>query len=41
MNRETLEEKIHATEHELYPYVLQLIAENRVTVGADRKVHIS
>ena len=38
---ETLEEKIHATEHELYPYVLQLIAENRVTVGADRKVHIS
>ena len=38
---ETLEEKIHAVEHELYPHVLQLIAENRVTVDADRKVRIS
>lgn len=38
---ESLEEKIHAVEHELYPQVLQLLAEGRVTVGTDRKVHIS
>lgn len=37
---ETLEERIHATEHVLYPEVLGLLAEGAVTVGDDRKVHI-
>ncbi|MGV8084386.1 MAG: phosphoribosylglycinamide formyltransferase [Coriobacteriia bacterium] len=36
---ETLEAKIHAVEHELYPRVLQLIAEDRVEV-VGRKVRI-
>lgn len=38
---ETLEAKIHAVEHELYPRILGMIAEGRVSVGADRKVHVS
>lgn len=38
---ETLEVKIHAVEHELYPRVLGMIAEGRVSVGPDRKVHVS
>ena len=38
---DTLEEKIHAVEHEIYPEVLQWISEGRVTVGEDRKVHIA
>lgn len=38
---ETLEAKIHAVEHELYPRVLGMIAEGRVNVGDDRKVHVS
>lgn len=38
---ESLEEKIHAVEHELYPEVLRWIAAGRVSVGGDRKVHIS
>lgn len=38
---ETLEAKIHAVEHELYPRVLGMIAEGRVSVGADRKVRVS
>ncbi len=38
---DTLEEKIHAVEHELYPEVLQLISEGRITVGIDRRVHIA
>lgn len=38
---ESLEEKIHAVEHGLYPEVLQLIAEGRVSVGEDRKVRIA
>ena len=38
---DTLEAKIHEVEHELYPEVLRWIAAGRVTVGADRKVHIS
>lgn len=38
---ETLEERIHAAEHRLYPEVLQLIARGKVSVGVDRKVHIS
>lgn len=36
-----LEARIHATEHILYPEVLRIIAEGRMTVGADRKVHIA
>lgn len=36
-----LEARIHATEHILYPEVLRTIAEGRMTVGADRKVHIA
>lgn len=38
---DTLEERIHDVEHELYPQVIQLIAEGRVNVGDDGKVHIS
>lgn len=38
---ESLEAKIHAVEHELYPRVLRIIAEGRMTVGEDRKVHIA
>ncbi len=38
---ESLEAKIHAVEHELYPRVLRLLAQRRVTVGEDRKVHIA
>lgn len=36
-----LEEAIHAVEHELYPEVIQLLAEGRVEVEADRTVSIS
>lgn len=36
-----LEEAIHAVEHVLYPHVLRLIAEGRVSVGSDRKVVIA
>ena len=36
-----LEARIHATEHILYPEVLRIIAAGRMTVGADRKVHIA
>lgn len=35
-----LEARIHEVEHVLYPEVLRLVAEGRVTVGEDRKVHI-
>lgn len=38
---DTLEAKIHEVEHGLYPEVLQLIAEGRVSVGDDRKAHIA
>ncbi|WP_350455187.1 phosphoribosylglycinamide formyltransferase [Slackia heliotrinireducens] len=38
---DSLEAKIHAVEHVLYPETLQLVAEGRVKVGIDRKVHIS
>lgn len=38
---DSLEEKIHAVEHVIYPEVLQLISEGRVSVGDDRKVHIA
>ena len=35
-----LEARIHEIEHALYPEVLRLVAEGRVRVGEDRKVHI-
>ena len=39
---EALEERIHSVEHELYPHVIQLLAEGRVGVCPEtRKVHIS
>ena len=38
---DSLEERIHATEHALYPEVLGLLAAGAVTVGEDRKVHIA
>lgn len=37
---EELEVRIHEAEHRLYPEVLRLLAEGRVSVGQDRKVHI-
>lgn len=37
---ETLEAHIHAVEHELYPQVLQAIAEGRMAIEDDGKVHI-
>jgi len=37
---ESLEEKIHAVEHKLYPQVLQQIAQGRVVLGENGKVHI-
>lgn len=39
---EALEARIYATEHELYPHVVQLLAEGRVSVCPEtRKVHIA
>lgn len=38
---DSLEERIHATEHALYSEVLGLLAAGAVTVGEDRKVHIA
>lgn len=38
---ESLEERIHTVEHELYPEVLELLAQGRIHIGEDRKVHIS
>ncbi|RNL45733.1 phosphoribosylglycinamide formyltransferase [Paraeggerthella hongkongensis] len=38
---EDLEARIHEVEHVVYPEVLRQIAEGRVTVGEDRKVHIA
>ncbi len=35
-----LEARIHEAEHELYPEVLRLVAEGRVSVGEDRKVRV-
>ena len=37
---ESLEEKIHAEEHKLYPKVLQLISEGKVKVLESGKVKI-
>ena len=39
--QDTLEARIHEVEHELYPQVIRLIAEGRVSVGEDGKVHIA
>ncbi|MDR3052554.1 MAG: phosphoribosylglycinamide formyltransferase [Coriobacteriales bacterium] len=38
---ERLEERIHAAEHELYPQVLQLLAQGRVSIQANRRVCIA
>jgi phosphoribosylglycinamide formyltransferase-1 len=38
---ESLEERIHAIEHELYPQVLQLVAQGRVRIDENRKVRIT
>ena len=38
---DTLETRIHEVEHRLYPAAAQLIAQGRVSVGNDGKVHIS
>lgn len=37
---ESLEEKIHAVEHELYPKVVSLLSERRVVIKNDRTVAI-
>jgi phosphoribosylglycinamide formyltransferase-1 len=37
---ETLEERIHKTEHVLYPQVLRAIAENRLSIDETGKVRI-
>lgn len=37
---EDLEARIHEVEHRLYPQVLRLLAEGRIEVGADGKVHV-
>jgi phosphoribosylglycinamide formyltransferase 1 len=37
---DTLEERIHEVEHELYPQVLGWIAQGRVTLDDARRVHI-
>lgn len=36
-----LEAAIHEVEHRLYPQVLRAIAEGRMTLGDDRKVHVA
>lgn len=38
---ESLEEKIHAVEHELYPFVIGLIAQGKVSVDESGRVHIA
>ena len=38
---ESLEARIHEVEHEIYPEVLRKLAAGAITVGADRRVHIS
>jgi len=37
---DSLEERIHKVEHQIYPEVLDLVAAGRVSVGDDGKVHI-
>ena len=38
---DSLEERIHATEHVLYPEVLRLLVEGRVSINDERKVCIA
>ncbi|MDO4182919.1 MAG: phosphoribosylglycinamide formyltransferase [Coriobacteriia bacterium] len=38
---EDVEERIHQTEHVLYPEVLLALAQGKVTLGEDRKVYVS
>ena len=38
---DSLEERIHEVEHEMYPQVLGWLADGRVTIGDDGKVRIS
>jgi phosphoribosylglycinamide formyltransferase-1 len=38
---ESLEERIHVIEHELYPQTLQLIARGRVRINEDRRVSVT
>lgn len=38
---ESLEERIHAVEHELYPQVLRAYAEGRVSIDSSNRVHIA
>lgn len=38
---DTLEERIHEVEHELYPWVLAHLAAGDIAVAEDRKVHIA
>lgn len=38
---ESLEERIHATEYEIYPWVLRRLAAGDITLGADRRVHVA
>lgn len=40
MTLDELEANIHAVEHVLYPKVIKLIAEGRMSIGSDGKVHI-
>ena len=37
---DTLEARIHETEHVLYPEVLRLLSEGRINVAEDGKVHV-
>jgi phosphoribosylglycinamide formyltransferase-1 len=37
---ESLEQRIHAIEHELYPETIQLVAKNRVRIDDSRRVRI-
>ncbi len=41
MTVEQLEERIHAVEHELYPEVIQWLAEGRVSVDEHGHVHVA
>lgn len=41
MTVDELETAIHAVEHVLYPRVLRWLAEDRVTIGTDRRVHVA
>jgi len=38
---DSLETRIHQAEYRIYPAVLRLIAEGRVSIGPDRKVLVS